>query len=113
MVKVLPKHRTSSRPALAVKQIHELSGASQLTIAGTRGPVTAVVPATPDERQARRWLATVRRIDRVVIHVENDLVKCRAIGHRSRLPFTSPIRLCVALGLGRLGVPLVVTGLDG
>ncbi len=110
MVKVLPKH--SPPPAFAVQQIHELATSSQLTIAGLGGHATAAVPARPDERQARRWLATVRRIDRVVIHFGSDLVSCRVVGHRSRLPFSSPIRLSVALGLGRLNVPLLVTGLE-
>ncbi|MEL7157961.1 MAG: hypothetical protein AAFN30_15390 [Actinomycetota bacterium] len=79
--------------------------------AGTTA-VRAAVPAVADEAQARRYLATVRRVDRVEIHLAPDQTSCQAIGRRSRLPFRSPIRLPVALGLARLGVPTVLTGLQ-
>ncbi len=70
------------------------------------------LPALGDESRARRFLATTRRVDRAIIDIDGDVVACTAVGRRTRRPFQTPVPLAVGLGLGLLGVPLRVTGID-
>lgn len=106
-----PHDRGQPTATVVVERLADEDGQTRLI--GHQGArlVRAAVPAVADEAQARRYLATVRRIDRVVIHLAADATSCQAMGQRSRLPFTAPVRLPVALGLARLGVPTVLTGI--
>ncbi|MGF1596419.1 MAG: hypothetical protein ACFCVK_05735 [Acidimicrobiales bacterium] len=73
-------------------------------------PIDIVVPCRADAGAARRWLNTVRRVDRVELAVGTDDTRAWVSGRRHRLPFRSPIPLSVALGLGDLGVDVIILG---
>lgn len=99
--------------ALIVDRIVATADGSTLVVERKPTPCRLHVPATPDQRRARRFLATARRIDRVVIELRGSVVSCTIIGQRIRRPFHAPVPLAVGLGLGELGVPLRLGGVAG
>jgi hypothetical protein len=73
-------------------------------------PMRVVIPSRVDVGAARRWLGSVRRIDRVEITVGRTCTEARARGRRHRLPFAAVIPLAAALGLTELGIPTILVG---
>jgi hypothetical protein len=67
----------------------------------------------PDLASARRWLHTVRRIDRVEIDGARPTPGSVAHGVGHRRPMVRPVALATALGLAALGVPLLVDLAEG
>ncbi len=90
---------------LTVGRIDAEGDRTSLSAATTDGPVRVVVPCPADVAAARRWLATVRRVDGVEIVVNPDGTRARVRGRRHRLPFAAIVPLAVGLGLVRLGLP--------
>lgn len=97
---------------VTVNAIVDHDDGARLTGQSTIGDVAVVVPSKPDLSRARRWAASVRRVDRVEVRLDHGSVCCRARGQSSRLPFTQSVPLAIGLGLGLLGVPLIVTGVE-
>lgn len=90
--------------------VEELSSVGGNTIVRCRlfdndGEQVSCFEAASDVAAARRWLASLRRIDCVEVHCTGSTVRCSWRGARHRLPVHQPIPLRVGLGLATLGVP--------
>jgi hypothetical protein len=80
--------------------------------------VTAVANPVPSERDTLGARLGFRRLDRVVLTVDEDAVRAEVIGVTHRLPRAVPISLACATRLVRAGIPLTLRdqdaeGLDG
>ena len=99
------------RGSARITAIVEVGGRSRLEAQQANRFVAVTVPAVGDRSRAQRWLGTVRRVERVSVHIEGEAVRCRVTGVRSRLPFTTDVPLELALGLARLGLPTHLEGI--
>lgn len=77
-------------------------------VSGEHGSRVATFDTPPDVPGAKRWLASLRRIDCVEVCRSQAGVRCslRGVGHRRPVRPVIPLR--IGLGLATLGVPLFV-----
>ena len=94
---------------VAVQSEGDGDSSTTLSTQTAGGAVRVVIPSLADTAAARRFLGTVRRVDRVQIEVGANDTRAQARGRRHRLPFSSPVPLALALGLAALGVPTSIT----
>ena len=73
------------------------------------GEQQVTVNTVPDLEKARKWRATLKRVQRVDIHINGDHANCIVVGLGHRLPVSRPVPLAVALGFAVIGDPLHVT----
>lgn len=96
-------------PASVVVTAIDPDGAGSRLIGSYQGrQIEVTVPAVADPDVARRWLRAVRRVHRVEIRLSGRGVSAVVDGVGYRLPFVRRLPLALALGLGKLGTPVLL-----
>lgn len=104
----MPQHPTEPE-STSLSPVHGVvaNGATTtLTVGLGEQGRSITIDAIADLVRAMRWRKMFRRIDRVEIRLQGSRPICRLHGTGHRLPIERAVPVSVALGLGRLGVPL-------
>lgn len=85
--------------SLRVVGVEVLDTRTAVMCEGASGPTTVLLPAAPTPQQAKRWQRTMRRVDRVEIHVNGTDVTSTLVGVSHRLPTRRRVPLSAAVAL--------------